>query len=78
MQGVQSVTSEAAKAVGVDGEVGTLETGKQADVIAVQGNPDEDIGVLWDVADVMLAGKLVDRGSQGPIDDVRQHSPYRH
>jgi imidazolonepropionase-like amidohydrolase len=78
MQGVLSVTSEAAKALGVDDEVGTLEPGKQADVIAVRGNPDEDLNALWDVTDVMLAGKLVERGSTGPIAATRQHVPHSH
>ena len=78
MQGVQSVTSEAAKALGVDDEVGTLEPGKQADVIAVNGNPDEDLNALWNVTDVMLAGKLVDRGSTSPIAATRQHVPHSH
>ena len=78
MQGEQSVTSEAAKALGVDDEVGTLEPGKQADVIAVNGNPDEDLNALWNVTDVMLAGKLVDRGSTAPIAATRQHVPHSH
>src|SRR6185295_4996221 len=34
-----SGTREAAKLLGVDAEVGTLETGKFADVVAVRGNP---------------------------------------
>ena len=78
MQGLQSVTGEAAKALGVDDEVGTLEPGKQADVIAMSGNPDEDLNALWDVTDVMLSGKLIDRGSTGPIAATRQHVPHSH
>lgn len=78
MQGVVSVTGEAAKALGVDDEVGTLEPGKQADVIAVNGNPDEDLDALWNVTDVMLAGKLIDRGSASPIAATRQHVPHNH
>ena len=78
MQGLQSVTCEAAKALGVDDEVGTLEPGKQADVIAMPGNPDENLNALWDVTDVMLAGKFIDRGSTGPIAATRQHVPHSH
>lgn len=78
MQGLQSVTGEAAKALGVDDEVGTLEPGKQADVIAMRGNPDEDLNALWDVTDVMLAGQLIDRGSTSLIAATRQHVPHSH
>ena len=62
MKGLLSVTSEAAKALGVDDAVGTLESGKAADIIVVDGNPTEDINSLWNVEDVFLAGQRLDRG----------------
>ncbi|MCH9011207.1 MAG: amidohydrolase family protein, partial [Chloroflexi bacterium] len=43
MQGVLSVTIEAAGALDMDDIVGSLEPGKKADVIVVDGSPDEDI-----------------------------------
>ena len=73
MQGLLSVTSEAAKALGVDDIVGTLEAGKEADIIVVDGNPAEDVNALWTVEDVFLAGKRVDRGSPESIGATRQH-----
>jgi len=75
MQGVMSVTSQAAAALGVDDEVGTLEPGKEADIIAVDGNPAEDISNLWNVAEVMLAGQSIDRGSPGALAALRQPRP---
>jgi imidazolonepropionase-like amidohydrolase len=42
-QALLSGTREAARLLGVDGEVGTLEAGKFADVVAVPGNPLSDI-----------------------------------
>ena len=72
MKGLLSVTSEAAKALGVDDKVGTLETGKAADIIVVDGNPIEDINSLWNVEDVFLAGQRVDRGSPESIGANRQ------
>jgi imidazolonepropionase-like amidohydrolase len=72
MKGVQSVTSEAAKALGLDDLVGTLEVGKEADLIIVDGDPSQDINALWNVEEVFLAGEIVDRGSFDSKVTVRQ------
>ena len=39
-------------------EIGTIEPGKFADVIAVEGNPLDDIAALTQVAFVMKAGQV--------------------
>ena len=75
LQGVMSVTSQAAAALNVDDIVGTLEPGKEADIIAVDGNPAEVISDLWNVTDVMLAGDLIDRGSPETLAALRQPPP---
>ena len=75
MQGVVSVTSEAARALDMFDEVGSLEVGKAADVIVVDGNPAEDIGALWNVADVFFGGRLLERGSPESVDAYRQPRP---
>ena len=67
MDGVKSVTSEAARSLGIDGVTGTLEPGKAADVIVVGGNPAEDVRALWDVKEVFAAGRRIDRGSQDSL-----------
>ena len=72
MQGVLSVTSWAADALGVSDSVGTLEPGKAADILVVQGNPADDINALWNVEDVFLAGRKIERGSEESIAAVRQ------
>src|ERR1700733_12209939 len=46
MQVIQLATSGAAKVMGMDREVGTVESGKRADLILVQGNPLEDFSNL--------------------------------
>ena len=46
MQAIQSATSEAAKALRMDGQVGTLAPGAFGDLIAVDGDPLSDIRAL--------------------------------
>lgn len=47
-----------AKLLGWDGQIGVLEAGYLADVIAVSGDPLQDIGVLKDVSFVMKGGVI--------------------
>jgi imidazolonepropionase-like amidohydrolase len=46
MKTLLAATREAAEALGMGDRVGTLESGKLADVLLVEGNPLEDMGVL--------------------------------
>ena len=61
MDAIVSATRDAARSCWIDDSVGTLEQGKQGDVLVVSGNPNQDINALRNVADVYLAGNLVDR-----------------
>ena len=72
MQGLMSVTSRAAEALGVDDIVGTLEPGKQADILVVDGDPSKNVNDLWNVADVFFKGEKVERGSEESLAAVRQ------
>ena len=74
-EGVLSVTRDAAKALDVDDRVGTLEPGKEADIIVVDGDPTERIEALWEVQDVFFAGLLIDRGSKASLAATRQPRP---
>jgi imidazolonepropionase-like amidohydrolase len=58
MEAIQSATSVAARFLGIDDEVGTLEAGKLADIIAVSGDPVADVTVLEDVRFVMKEGVI--------------------
>ena len=78
IQGLSSVTSEAAKALGIDDKVGTLEAGKEADIIVVKGNPSENITDLWNVEDVFLAGRRVERTSNTSLSNIRQLPVYNN
>jgi len=60
LQALQAVTRNGAMALGIDSRIGTLEIGKIADVIALRGNPLDDISNLANVASVMKSGHLID------------------
>ena len=57
MQAIQAATGWAAECVGLEREVGTLEKGKRADLIAVAGDPLADVGVLADASRIRLVLK---------------------
>ena len=58
MQAIQSATNSAADLLRHAEEVGSIKPGKYADVIAVSGDPLEDISVLEKVQFVMKDGKV--------------------
>ena len=59
MQAIQSATVNAADLIGWADRVGSLEPGKFADLIAVQGDPTTDVTLLEHVQFVMKGGQVV-------------------
>jgi imidazolonepropionase-like amidohydrolase len=70
MEAIGTATNCAAQALGLDSELGTLEAGKLADVVAVRGDPLADITLLQDPANIALVLKegavYVDRLAEVP------------
>jgi imidazolonepropionase-like amidohydrolase len=62
MQAIQSATVLASALIGRGNDAGSLEPGKWADLIAVQGDPLKDVTVLERVAFVMRGGKVYKDG----------------
>jgi len=58
LEAIQAATLNAAMLMGIEDKLGTLEGGKLADIIAVKGNPDQDIKTMKDVIFVMKEGKI--------------------
>ena len=58
MEAIQSATREASKLLRINTTLGTIEQGKLADLIAVEGNPLEDISLLQNIAFVMKDGTV--------------------
>jgi imidazolonepropionase-like amidohydrolase len=86
MEALLSATSKPAEAMGLDALIGTVEKGKEADLIAVRGNPLEDIRALASTALVMKGGdgagyergkgdsSIPTKGCQGQSSRARQKS----
>lgn len=62
MAAIQSATIVAARAMKLDSDSGTIEAGKRADMILVNGNPAENISDIRKVAKVVTNGWMYDSG----------------
>lgn len=58
MEAIQSATKTAAELLQEEKDLGSISPGKLADIIAVRGNPLEDISLLGNVTFVMKDGKV--------------------
>jgi imidazolonepropionase-like amidohydrolase len=59
LKAIQAATVNAADLLGWSDRVGTLEPGKFADIVAVQGDPLGDVSVLENVGFVMKGGEVI-------------------
>lgn len=53
-----------AEILGMGDRLGTIETGKFADIIIVDGKPDEDLDVLKNIETVITGGRVIVHGDQ--------------
>lgn len=61
MQAIAAATSEAAKALGQEGKLGSLRVGAAGDLVAVDADPLASINALRCIGDVIQNGRLVHR-----------------
>ena len=62
MEAIMAATSAAAQLIGIDDQVGTIQQGKEADLLLIKGNPLRKIDLLHDksrIVGVMKAGRFV-------------------
>ncbi len=59
-----------AKILGMENEIGSIEAGKCADLIACEGNPLENLEVLRNINFVMARGKQIDNSGLKKFDNV--------
>ena len=67
---IRSATLDAATLLGVESRVGTIEAGKDADIIAVDGDPTQDVRLLENVGFVMKHGRVHKLGGQRQLTEV--------
>lgn len=60
MEALQAVGKKAAEVIGIEDKIGTIEKGKYADLIAVDGDPLTDISAVYRVSRVMKGGVMYD------------------
>ena len=67
MEAIQSATTVAAESLGWVGDTGAVAPGYFADIIAVEGDPLEEIGVLENVTFVMKGGQIYKAAGRRPV-----------
>jgi adenine deaminase len=76
-EALRSATMHGAKYLGLEGDIGSLEPGKLADLFVVPGNPLEDLYLTEHVELVMVNGRLFDAATMNEIGNhPREREPF--
>lgn len=77
MEVLKTATINPAETFGMDHQLGSIKTGKLADLIVIDGNPLEDIRVTDKVSYTMVNGKLFDAESMNQLNgDKTKRKPF--
>ena len=74
LEAITAATGNAAKILGADEEIGTIEEGKRADLILLDADPLEDIRNTREIYKVIKGGEIVDR--EGLLDWAKQEAEF--
>jgi imidazolonepropionase-like amidohydrolase len=66
LQALQSATTQSARMLGVEGDLGRIQPGKYADIVAVEADPTKDISALRTI-DFVMKGGVVYRNDSAPV-----------
>jgi imidazolonepropionase-like amidohydrolase len=64
---IRTITADAAEALGLAATVGTIRAGLAADLVAVEGDPIDDLSALRRVRDVIQGGRIVLRDGRALV-----------
>jgi imidazolonepropionase-like amidohydrolase len=67
LEALRAATLEGARYLGLDQELGSIEVGKLADLVVLNGNPLEDIRKTEGVSQVMMNGRLFDAATMTEV-----------
>ncbi|MCC5926974.1 MAG: PD40 domain-containing protein [Bacteroidetes bacterium] len=74
---IRAVTMNGASYIGMDQHIGSVEPGKLADIIVIDGNPLEDIRTTENVTYTMVNGRLFDAATMNEIGNhPRERLPF--
>ncbi len=77
LEALRTATVAPAEHLGFIGDIGTLESGKLADLVVLNANPLDDIRNSDDIANVMLNGRLYDAATMNEqVTGDRERQPY--
>ena len=75
---LRAATSDAAEFLGLQNSLGTVETGKRADLVLLDANPLEDIRNTQKISGVSLQGRYFNRQAlDGLLQQVKSHGTPR-
>ncbi len=72
LQVLQAATMKGAELIGMAKDIGMIEAGKYADIIAVKADPLRDISAMEEVAFVMKGGVVIKRGANPRPNEIRE------
>jgi imidazolonepropionase-like amidohydrolase len=76
-EALRAATINGAKGLGLDKDVGSLETGKLADLLVLDANPLADIKNTQSIRYVMVNGRIYDTSNMAQIGNHPSPAPKR-
>ncbi len=76
LEALRAATLDGARYLGLDAELGSIEAGKLADLVVLNGNPLEDIRETESISQVMVNGRLYEAATMNEVGGTRKRAPF--